>query len=139
MHSVRLLNLTRDITEILHTAQTLKEKNKSCTLYLSTIPLAAYRQHTERTALGLFQWPFIHQGRCIALRSVALCNSTCTLAFFDGEENVFYQVNSEEIFLRRKNMILLDNEEKTGFLELITRKERLFLSFSLSKWPLRFL
>ena len=138
MHSVRLLNLTRDVTEILHTAQMLKEKNDACTLYMSFVPLTAYRQYTERTSLGLFQWPLIHQGRCIALRSVAICKSTHTMFFFDEKENVFYQVKCKNILLRRKNTILLDNEEKTGFLEVITRNERLLFSFSLFRWPLHF-
>ncbi|BAU27323.1 hypothetical protein DFP93_102434 [Aneurinibacillus soli] len=138
MLPIRSVNVTHDVMEILHVAQILEEKNRPCTLYLSIVPLAVYRQHTEQTALGFFQWPLIHQGRCIRLRSAAICHFTHSISFFDEEENIFYHIKNGEPFLIRKNTFLLDNEEKIGFLEIITRKERGFLSFSLSRWPLRF-
>ncbi|WCN38836.1 hypothetical protein [Aneurinibacillus uraniidurans] len=135
----RSVNITHDVTEILQVAQILEEKNKPCTLYLSVVPLSAYRQYTEQTTLGFFQWPLIHQGACIRLRSAAICHSTHSISFFDEEENIFYHIKSEDVFLIRKNTFLVDTDEKIGFLEFVTRKKRGFLSFSLSRWPLRFI
>jgi hypothetical protein len=135
MGFVRFVNLTQELREILHVSRVLQEKNKPLPLYLSVVPLSAYRQHNQTTRLGIFEWRRIHQGRTIPLRSVSICQKEQTIHFYDQDENIFFSLPYGPVFLRRKEPILFEQEEKLGFLEIITKEHRLLLSFTLSQYP----
>jgi hypothetical protein len=135
MPFIRFLHLTHELREILHVSRLLQEKKQTLPLYFSVVPLSAYRQHNQTTRLGVFEWRRIHQGRTISLRGISFCNQSQTVYFYDQEENVFFSLTQAPAFLRRKDPILIENEEKLGFLEIITKEHRLLLSFTLSQWP----
>jgi hypothetical protein len=133
--SIRFINLTRDLQEINRVSQLLYQEKKTSLLYISVTPLTAYRQKHEQTALGYFEWDRIHQGPSTVLRSYAICYATRTILFFDGNENIFHEIKEDEILLRRKHPIEINNKKKLGFLEIISGQQRILLSFTLSQWP----
>lgn len=135
MSLIRFTYLTQELREILHVSSLLDAKGQTSSLYFSFVPLSAYRQHNQATRIGLFEWRRIHQGRTIQLRSISVCEQKRIIYFYDQEENIFFSLEDAPLFLRRKEPILIENEEKLGFLEIITKKYRLLLSFTLSQWP----
>ncbi|MED4730438.1 hypothetical protein P9597_20280 [Aneurinibacillus migulanus] len=135
MSLIRFIHLTQELREILHVSSLLHKKGQISSLYFSFVSLSAYRQHNQTTGLGLFEWRRIHQGCTIQLRSVSICEQRRVIHFYDQEENIFFFLEETPAFLRRKEPILIENEEKLGFLEIITREYRLLLSFTLSQWP----
>ncbi|MFT9849324.1 hypothetical protein [Aneurinibacillus sp. REN35] len=135
MAVIRFLHLIHEIREILLVSHLLQQKNQSQPLYLSFVPLSAYRQHTEMTGLGVFEWHRIHQGRVIHLRSLYICEPSQTIDFYDQDESIFFSLTQAPMFLRRKEPILIKQEEKLGLIEVITKEHRLLISFTLSQWP----
>ncbi|WP_286886938.1 hypothetical protein [Aneurinibacillus sp. UBA3580] len=135
MAFIRFLHLTHELREILHVSHLLHEKSQPHSLYFSVVPLPAYRQHNQTTRLGIFEWRRIHQGRTFRLRSLSICNQNQIVRFYDEEENIIFSLTQVPAFLHRKEPILIENEERTGFLEIITKEHRLLLSFTLSQWP----
>jgi hypothetical protein len=133
--SIRFINLTRDLQEMNRVSQLLYEQKRSSPIYISVIPLSAYRQKHQQTALGYFEWDRIHQGPCTVMRSYATCYATRTILFFDDNENIFHEIKEDEILLRRKHHFEINQEKKMGFLEIISGKQRTLLSFTLSQWP----
>ncbi|MBN6186097.1 hypothetical protein JQN58_03725 [Aneurinibacillus sp. BA2021] len=135
MSVIRFLSLTRELRDLLHASHLLQREGQKRPLYVSFVPLTAYRQHTEVTRLGVFEWYRIHQGRVAELRSLYICEQHQTVDFYDTEENIFFSLPQTPLFLRRKEPILINKEEKLGMLEIVTKDYRLLISFTLSQWP----
>ncbi|WP_027417807.1 hypothetical protein [Aneurinibacillus terranovensis] len=128
--SIRFFNLTRDLKELIHVSILLSEKKYSHLIRMSVVSLSEYRHKGISEKEGL-NWSSIHQGEQKNFHGFCTCMQSHSIFFYDENEELFHTFSDEEIFFRRKQPVLIENEEKLGFLEIFSRKHRMLLSFLL--------
>ncbi|WCK53384.1 hypothetical protein PP175_18800 [Aneurinibacillus sp. Ricciae_BoGa-3] len=124
--SIRFINLTRDLNELIQVSHLLFSHGKSPVIHMSVIPLNDYRQW-ETQVRSRSDSMHTHQGRSAEFHSY--CMDAGRIFFFDCNESIFHKLNDEDIFFRRKQPVIFADKEVLGFLEIFTRSERMLLNF----------